>query len=512
MRETFVLVLSDRRGSLLEAERPFARRGVRVVRASFNKVVDVHTLFLEVEGPQAAIEAAGAELAEMRLLPGQHDVGRVRLVEARVGTDPGAIEPVLEVVDRWGFNITYLDVCTEGVCGSCGDATDRQGDAPKTAEQVVRMGVYVPAGKDGAHMEGFVADLRRVSQAHMVSTRHDHFGTIVDNNAFYLTFAREMRERFALSAHDEDELLVNANRLVQNLERQQDPQPFKPFEFLRQFAGTVARFHGNAYAKATRVTRLTTATGARMLSVEPPCGSTTWVLERDDGDLMLVDCGYACYRDELLSMLRAHYPDFDRRGTTLVLTHGDVDHMGCCDAFDRTLVVDDLLEGIRRHATGGLDWREQNPVHLPYMRIGNIITRFVPPDLSRLRGIGAPLPDDARPIRRVLDDNGMPCTIDAAPFHLEVWQGAGGHVRGETILVDRANRIAVTGDVFVNVHGETKPQSRFNMLAPYLMTSVDTDPELARAERAALFAMLEPGDWQILGGHGGAYAYHRDAE
>lgn len=65
-----------------------------------------------------------------------------------------------------------------------------------------------------------------------------------------------------------------------------------------------------------------------------------------------------------------------------------------------------------------------------------------------------------------------------------MWEGFGGHVAGETIWVERRERIALTGDVFVNLKGFTAEQAAFNRLAPYLMTSVDTDPRKA-GRRAA---------------------------
>jgi hypothetical protein len=81
-------------------------------------------------------------------------------------------------------------------------------------------------------------------------------------------------------------------------------------------------------------------------------------------------------------------------------------------------------------------------------------------------------------------------------------------VRGETILIERANRVCVSGDVFVNVHGETKPQARFNELAPFLMTSVDSIPDLARQERSALFHLLDEEEWLVFGGHGSVYSWN----
>ena len=83
-----------------------------------------------------------------------------------------------------------------------------------------------------------------------------------------------------------------------------------------------------------------------------------------------------------------------------------------------------------------------------------------------------------------------------------MWEGFGGHVAGETIWVERRERIALTGDVFVNLKGFTPEQAAFNRLAPYLMTSVDTDPRKAAAERQALKSVLGEGEWIVAGAHG----------
>jgi hypothetical protein len=82
-------------------------------------------------------------------------------------------------------------------------------------------------------------------------------------------------------------------------------------------------------------------------------------------------------------------------------------------------------------------------------------------------------------------------------------------VKGETVLIDRVQRVCVSGDIFINIHGQTRSQRDFNLLAPFLMTSVDSVPDLERAERKFLFTLLDPGRWQILGGHGALLDYTR---
>ena len=84
----------------------------------------------------------------------------------------------------------------------------------------------------------------------------------------------------------------------------------------------------------------------------------------------------------------------------------------------------------------------------------------------------------------------------------EVYEGAGGHLKGETVLIDFTHHIAFTGDIYVNTHGMTREQAAYNQYAPVLMTSVDTDPKLCAEERRAVMQRLGMGQWQIFGAHG----------
>ena len=95
--------------------------------------------------------------------------------------------------------------------------------------------------------------------------------------------------------------------------------------------------------------------------------------------------------------------------------------------------------------------------------------------------------------------------LELGPYRFEVYEGSGGHVQGETVFVERRQRWIFSGDIFVNIKGFTPEQAQFNKLAPYLMTSVDTDPRQARREREALFGLADPGPWRLIGGHGGFY-------
>ena len=87
-------------------------------------------------------------------------------------------------------------------------------------------------------------------------------------------------------------------------------------------------------------------------------------------------------------------------------------------------------------------------------------------------------------------------------FHFEVYDGNGGHLPGEIVLIDYSKHIALTGDIYINIHGLTAEQAEYNQYAPILMTSVDTDSKLCFEERKAIMQRLGAGQWQIFGAHG----------
>ena len=82
-----------------------------------------------------------------------------------------------------------------------------------------------------------------------------------------------------------------------------------------------------------------------------------------------------------------------------------------------------------------------------------------------------------------------------------LYEGAGGHLKGESLLVLEKEKVAFTGDIWVNIKDMSALQSEYNTLAPVLMTSVDTDPMLSKKERERLNSILLP-NTRVFPGHG----------
>ena len=128
-------------------------------------------------------------------------------------------------------------------------------------------------------------------------------------------------------------------------------------------------------------------------------------------------------------------------------------------------------------ARGTADFREQNPLHAPYCVLSKVISGYTPPDLGRCVAVGE---------KR---DDAVLAYIGSRPFGawtFDFYEGNGGHVRGETVIVCEKLQLLFSGDIYVNIKGYSPDQQTFNRLAPFLMTGVDSDPIKARECRALL--------------------------
>ena len=132
---------------------------------------------------------------------------------------------------------------------------------------------------------------------------------------------------------------------------------------------------------------------------------------------------------------------------------------------------------------------------IPIISICKTLTRYEPPEPEKVQGLWSAAGEQEAPLAQT----GF---FRFGDLRFEVYQGAGGHLEGETVLIDFTHHIAFTGDIYVNIHGMTREQAAYNQYAPVLMTSVDTDPKLCAEERRAVLQRLGVGQWQIFGAHG----------
>ena len=470
MKKTFTTVMPDRIGAFLKADRCLTRLGLNITRVSYNKAVDAHMLFIEVDGTEEQLCSAESELKRLGYLTGADSLGGVILIEFRLRDEPGALLPILELIDDYDLNISYISSQENG-----------------THHQYFKMGLYVENGREISDFMNRASLLCRLKVIEYKGSEK-----ILDNTVFYLSFANDIAEKMDLDEPKKNELIVSSNLIMQMLDERDEPV-YKTFDYIKRFAEYMYRCKGEGFTP--RISRHRGRCGTEVLIIEPPCGSNICVIDTGER-LVFVDSGFAFYREEMTEVLRREIPGFDEKPRELLLTHADVDHSGNIDLFERVHLSRKCADNFISEREGSPALRETNPIHAPYVRISKILSDYHPPKGDNFDVFG-----DSSEVNGLFKEVG---TLQIDKLTFEIYEGAGGHVAGETVFVERSEGIAFTGDIFVNIKGFTKEQHSFNRLAPFLMTSVDTDPDLAKAERAKLPNILGDGKWTIIGGHGGA--------
>lgn len=470
MKRSFMTSLPDMSGAFLVASRIILAHGGNMVRASYNKAVDAHTLFLDVEGAADALDAIESELHEAGFLQEESRV-KVVLIEIEVPNEPGGVIPVLEALKRREVSISYLS------SRATGDT------AP------LKMGLYI---EEPSVIGALLDELATICPVRILS--YDAGEKKLDNTVFYLTFADEMRQLLGLTPAQTKEFIYYANLAMQQTDERGEPHS-KTFEYVSRFAHFVAEHGGTAYECRTTCQRLTDRVTVTLL--EPPCGSNITVLEDENTkELLVIDGGFACYEAETMRLLRSLFPQFDARKKEMLLTHSDSDHTGICGHFGAIWCTRRTADVFAGEHIGLPCPREENPNMLPYYHLSKLITDYTPPALSRLCLLDSAPADDTAPLSKVGQ-------FRFADMAFDVYQGNGGHVPGETILLDERHRIAITGDDYINAQDMIAPQKEFNRLAPYLARSVNQDSVKYRAILQTLRHMLDGDGWLLLPGHGG---------
>ena len=461
-------------GAFLKASKCFAELDLNITRVSYDKAVDSHMLFLDVEGTEEQIRKADAELEKIGYLQNRASDSSIVLIEFTLLDVPGGVTDILELINTFNFNISYINSQENG-----------------TDYQNFKVGLYV---EDTGRISAFMEQAEKLCKVRIID--YNSSGRAYDNSIFYSAFVRGLAQMLDLTDTQKQGLLVSSNLAMQTLD-EQGLSPYRTFDSISKFAELLAKSKGERFVP--RVTTVQVTENTRIILIEPACGSNTAIV-LSGGKLLCIDSGYACYKQEMLAVLREAVPGFDKIPKRLLLTHADVDHCGMMDVFDEVIVSCNSARSLRNEFLGENGFREENPLHRPYVNICKILTSYGVVDPEKLRTPWQDLPNLREPLTQI----GF---FDFEDLHFEVYEGKGGHLPGEIVLIDYKNNLAFTGDVYINMHGLTAEQAEYNQYAPILMTSVDTDPKLCSEERMAIMRRLGVGNWKIFGAHGAPKEY-----
>ena len=474
MKKTYVTSMPNHIGAFLKASKCFSSLGINITRVSYNKAVDSHTLFIDAEGTSEQLKKADIELEKIGYL--QSNVGKtsIVLIEFCLRDVPGSVTDVLILINDFNFNISYISSQENG-----------------TDYQLFKMGLYVD---DTDKITDFLKEAEKLCKVRVID--YNSSEKVYDNSIFYNTYVLGLSQTMGLPEDISRELLVHVNLAMQTLD-EQGLSPYRTFDSISKFAELLGASRGKAFSPRISTHKVTENT--EIILIEPPCGSNTMIV-RSNGKVLFVDSGYACYKEEMLEVFAKVIPDFNTIKKTILVTHADVDHCGLLPVFDQIIATHKTADCLRNEYLGNDGYREKNPLHKPYINICKILTSYKPVSPEKITTLW----NDIDPLTEPLTQIGF---FDFEELHFEVYEGKGGHLPGEVVLIDYSNNIAFTGDVYINIHGLTAEQAEYNQYAPILMTSVDTDPKLCGEERMAIMRRLGVGNWKIFGAHGAPKDY-----
>ena len=463
--KTFILRLEDRSGHLLEVSKIISSHNANITRLSYNKVVDQHTVFIEVYADENDITELSRELDDRNYLLKDSSEEVDVLITLQIIDIPGTVSNILQVFEKYDVNISYVNT-----------------QENHTSYQYCKIGLYA------ANSELIQKVLDEISTfCEITSINYDTQDKVIDNTVFYHNFAQEMKKKLSLTQKETNSFLNNSNKILQILEDKNENY-FKTFNYIRKFASYTVDYKNDKFIPRISHRRITKNTTVYL--IEPPCGGNTYILESEN-ELLFIDSGFACYKDEMKRIFHELFPDFDNMDKQLILTHADMDHAGISDIFNNIYVSENTFINFKREHEGKKNFREEKQLHEPYIKLDRIISKYEPPELRKLRIIGSKTND------KEFEKIGYYSFKD---LFFEIYESNGGHLKGEIILVEKEKKLIITGDIFVNVKGFTPEQYDFNLLAPYLMGSVNTDSKKAFECRNIILNKCK--DYLLCPGHG----------
>lgn len=469
MKKTYVTTMPDKAGAFLKASKLFADLGINITRVSYNKAVDTHTLFIEADGDERLFEKVDIKLKELGYIATPKAKSNVILLEFKLDDKPGQLVKVLELIGKYNYNISYISSHENGL-----------------GYQPFRMGLFVD---DQNEFALFLGECRNLCPVQIIE--YDSGTTTFDNTIFYQTYVDNLAKNVKLNGEQKRKLSVNVNRAMQLLD-ERNLSPKTTFDAISKFASLLTQHKGDNFKP--RITEYKFGLESQITVIEPPCGSNTIILKSGE-DYLFIDTGYAIYEKEMVKIFREKIANFDQIEKRVVLTHVDVDHTGLLYLFDKIYASDKSVECLKLEFENKRGFREQNPLHVPYVRICKLLTGYKPVNVEKVITICKSEETNDESIYK----SGK---FDFGEFSFDVYLGQGGHLPGEIILVENNFKLIFPGDVFVNLHGYTPEQEEYNKFAPILMSSVDTNPTLAKIERNAILKLCSSGGWTIFSSHG----------
>ena len=207
LKKTYITTMPNHIGAFLKASECFAELGINITRVSYNKAIDSHTLFIEVEGDEAQLSRADSRLSEIGYLQKDQKETSIVLLEFHLKDVAGSATEILTLINEFNFNISYISSQENG-----------------SDHQYFKIGLFVD---DEKKMGEFIQRAEKLCRVRVID--YNHSEKVYDNSIFYNSFVSGISGKMGLSDEVRNDLLVNTNLAMQRLD-EEGLSPYKTFE------------------------------------------------------------------------------------------------------------------------------------------------------------------------------------------------------------------------------------------------------------------------------------------
>ncbi len=468
---SFIASMPDRSGALHRAAEIITRYEGNINRIQYDRRIDRHIVFFEVTAVSKAYEKIREELGKIGYL--QTSLQPVAFLKFHVYLPncPGALFDFLNYITSSEANITFLDF-------------DDRGQHPE------RLLVGLNIENTGL-IDSLLNQLK--SRYRLEIIEYDTTGEKLDDTVFYLRLAQKLRS-FIGSAEDVFlmRFLHDINHIAQELSNLQK-DPIEVFENILKVGDCLNRTSGeNFYAD---VQRIRIKDDIELFCFQPPCGGNIYLFDTPS-ERVMIDTGYGIYFQDIVNMFQ-HYGLGDlRRLKRIYITHADADHCGASGFFPVPSYLNRETLLVMRETSRSYGSSNQGCIlEEVYTKIINLFSRFTPPsDIILFPEIYSS--------NELIEKRGAFPVIDRfqiANLNFEALEGLGGHMHGEVFYLCPEEGLIFPEDALINFKSLTSDRTEYNVLADYLMTSVNVDSKLAREERNALLSLISDIDVKLIG-------------
>lgn len=383
---------------------------------------------------------------------------------------PGALFDFLNHTTSSGANITFLDF-------------DDRGQHPERL--VVSLNV------ENANLIDTLLN-RLKSKYRLEIVEYDTTGEKLDDTVFYLRLAQKLR--YYLGNAEDDFLmkfLHDINHIAQELSNLRK-DPVEVFENILKVGDTLNRTSGAGFY--VDIQRFRVKDNIELFCFQLPCGGNIYLFDTPE-ERVMIDTGYGIYQPDVVDMLQHYGLGNLNLLKRIYITHADADHCGAAGYFSAPSYLSRETLKITRETSRAYGSSNQGCIlEEVYTKMINLFSRFTPPSNVIL------FPDISSQDNKIEKRGAFPVIsrFRIGELEFETLQGLGGHMHGEVFYLCPEEGLFFPQDAVINFRSLSPERTEYNILADYLMTSVNVDSSLAKEERNALLSLIMELDSELV--------------